>query len=273
MTLKQRIEALATAIGNYLRDSVLPRLLPAGGASGQVLAKTAATNYAVGWADPGGAPDQADPATPRVLFDDFVTQSTETGEVGFLNWSFTNGSIVAANNQQNHPGIQRRTGGTTANQVASFYLGAAVGTTVFRFDEFDEFTWIFAQAAAGIADTTWQFGILSAMGNIAPAHGVYLEKLPADTNWFFVCRNGGVQTRVNSGVAANTTAWIKIKVRRVSAAEVAFSINGGAEVSITTNIPDAADSFNIGAQHAATGTTARSVDLDFFSLKLLSVTR
>lgn len=217
--------------------------------------------------------DQADPGTPRVLVDDFVTQSAETGEVGFLNWTFTNGSMAAANAQQNHPGIQRRTGGTTANQVASFYLGSAVGTAIFRFDEWDEFTWIFAQALAAVTDTTWQFGLVATMGNIAPAHGIYLEKLPADTNWFFVCRNNNAQTRVDSGVAATGTNWIKVKARRVSAGEVAFSINGGAEVSITSNVPDAADAFNVGAQHAATGTTARSVDYDFFSLKLLGVAR
>lgn len=221
----------------------------------------------------GGSPDLADPGVAHVLRDEFITQSTETGEVGMLNWSFTNGSIATVNASQNHPGVQRRTGGTTANQVASFYLGAAVGTTLFRFDEFDECTWIFAQAAAGITDATWQFGIFAAMGSLTPTHGVYLECLPADTNWFFVCRNGGVQTRVDSGVAARVTAWVKLKFRRVSAGEVRFSINGGAEVAINTNIPDAADAFNIGQQHAATGTTARSVDFDFFSLRLLPINR
>lgn len=54
-TLKTRIENLATAVGNYLRDSVLPRLIPAGGGTGLVLAKTGAGDYAVGWAAAGGA--------------------------------------------------------------------------------------------------------------------------------------------------------------------------------------------------------------------------
>jgi hypothetical protein len=217
--------------------------------------------------------DPASPLTARVLVDDFVTQSNETGEVGFLNWSFTNGSVAAVNNVQNHPGIQRRTGGIVAAQVASLYLGALVGTTVFRFDEWDECNWIFAQAAAGIADTTFQFGLFGAVGTLTPVNGVYLEKLPADTNWFFVCRNNSLQTRVDSGVSATTTAWIKIRMRRVSAGEVRFAINGGAEIALTTNIPDPASSFNVGQQHAATGTIARSVDLDFFSLKLRPVLR
>lgn len=51
-SLKERIESLSTRIGNYIRDSILPRLLPAGGTTNQVLAKTSATDYAVGWSTP-----------------------------------------------------------------------------------------------------------------------------------------------------------------------------------------------------------------------------
>ncbi|MFM9881192.1 MAG: hypothetical protein ACKVOO_12380 [Burkholderiaceae bacterium] len=54
MALSDRINALATAIGNTLRDAVLPRLLPAGGSAGQVLAKTSAADYAAAWAAPAG---------------------------------------------------------------------------------------------------------------------------------------------------------------------------------------------------------------------------
>jgi hypothetical protein len=55
-TLASRISLLSTAIGNYIRDSVKPRLLPAGGSSGQVLAKSSATDYATGWVTPGSDP-------------------------------------------------------------------------------------------------------------------------------------------------------------------------------------------------------------------------
>lgn len=54
MSLATQINALATHVANYLRDSVLPRLLPAGGTTGQVLAKSSATDYAVAWAAPSG---------------------------------------------------------------------------------------------------------------------------------------------------------------------------------------------------------------------------
>lgn len=47
--LSARISQLATRIANYLRDSVIPRLLPSGGVSGQVLSKSSGTDYAVSW--------------------------------------------------------------------------------------------------------------------------------------------------------------------------------------------------------------------------------
>lgn len=56
-TLRERLDGLATGIGNYIRDSVLPRLEPAGGTTGQVLTKLSNTNYDTGWQTPstGGA--------------------------------------------------------------------------------------------------------------------------------------------------------------------------------------------------------------------------
>lgn len=47
--LSARISLLATRVANYIRDSVLPRLLPSGGEAGQSLTKSSATDYAVGW--------------------------------------------------------------------------------------------------------------------------------------------------------------------------------------------------------------------------------
>lgn len=49
MDLNGRISALATRIANYLRDNIVPRLLPSGGATGQILVKNSAVNYNAGW--------------------------------------------------------------------------------------------------------------------------------------------------------------------------------------------------------------------------------
>ena len=54
MSLVDRINALAASVGNKLRDSVLPRLLPAGGAPGQVLSKAGAGDFQSAWSTPSG---------------------------------------------------------------------------------------------------------------------------------------------------------------------------------------------------------------------------
>ena len=53
MSLATRIADLATAIGTDIK-ALFGRALPAGGAAGQVLAKTAAADYAAGWVDQSG---------------------------------------------------------------------------------------------------------------------------------------------------------------------------------------------------------------------------
>lgn len=52
MSLAAQITLLATRIGNTLRDTVMPRVQPAGGTTGQVLTKTSAVNYASAWQTP-----------------------------------------------------------------------------------------------------------------------------------------------------------------------------------------------------------------------------
>lgn len=54
MSLQTRLAALATAIGGDIK-ALFSRSLPAGGATGQVLAKTSETDYAVGWTTPSDA--------------------------------------------------------------------------------------------------------------------------------------------------------------------------------------------------------------------------
>ncbi len=214
-----------------------------------------------------------DPTAAPWGVDDFLTGSNETGEIGVLGWSFTNGTITAANSVQNHPGLIRRANGTTANQIASLYLGNSAAQVSFRFDEFDEQTWIFREFAAGVTDLTVRIGMFADVAGNPSSHGVYLELLPADSNWFFVSRSASVQTRVDSGVAARTTGWIKIKIRRIDASTVGFSINGGSEVTITSNIPPSSQLLHFGQMQVASGTTARSLDFDFFSFRLLPITR
>lgn len=230
-------------------------------------------NISSRWRSFGVLPaDQALPFSPRILSDDFLTQNTEAGEVGLLGWGFTNGTVAAQASSQNRPGVQRRTSGTTANQVASMYLGAAVGTQLMRFDELDEMWFSVALVTTG-TDFTVRFGAFADVSGNPPAHGLYIERLSTDTSFFGVSRNNSAETRT-AALVGQDTAFHTFRLRRVSATVVGFAVDGGAETQISaSNIPDATDGLNIGFQVIPTTTTARSLDVDFFSLKVLPMPR
>lgn len=215
--------------------------------------------------------DDTDPLIAPIIKDDFDSGSGETGEIGVLNWSFTNGTRVAVNAEDGHNGIIGHRSSTTANQVTSMYLGSNVSATLFLFKSFDYQYWVI-RAANSATDCAYQIGIMSSFGALTPNHGCYFERLSTDTNWFYVITNGGVSTRVDSTIAFDTS-WKILKIRRISITQVGFTINTGSEVVVTGNIPDDNDAFNTGLQLTGTTTTTRDLYIDFFSQKLLALTR
>lgn len=211
-----------------------------------------------------------DPLARRLLSDDFHSGSNEVGELGELGWSANVGTISPQSAEPAHPGMIRRTSGAIAAQLATMYI-TSLSLNGFRFEEWSETTWIFKPTAAN-SDAVYRFGITGDITVAAPPHAVYLERLATDANWFCVTRNNNAETRVDSGVAFGAN-WVKVRMRRVSAAEVRFSVNGGAELAITTTIPDPLDGLMFGNQIMPTTTTARAVDIDYFSAALSPVVR
>ena len=72
MSLASQITALAGTIRDKI-NTMMPRLLPAGGTAGQVLTKTSGTDYAAGWATQtkvtAGTTAPASPASGDVWID------------------------------------------------------------------------------------------------------------------------------------------------------------------------------------------------------------
>ena len=87
----------------------------------------------------------------------------------------------------------------------------------------------------------------------------YFERLAADTNWFGVGRVSGVQTRTDTGVAL-IADWFNLKMRRVSDTVVAFSVNGAAEVLVSSNTPIASNTMVFGFQIIPTTANSPPVD-------------
>lgn len=220
----------------------------------------------------GGGSDPTDPSVAQVIVDEFLMGSLETGEVGALGWSFLNGSVAGVN-AAGRPGIVRRTSGATANQVATFFAGNAGNQGILRFGDVDEMTWIVSPTTAG-ADFTIRAGFFEDMTVGGNPLGAHFERLSTDTNWFAKTVIGGPSaTRTDTTVALTAGGWFKLKVRRITDTNYGFTINGGTEISITTNTPPPGNATNFGVQIIPTTTTARVADIDFFSMKTRAISR
>jgi hypothetical protein len=81
-----------------------------------------------------------------------------------------------------------------------------------------------------------------------------------------------VQTRSDLGVAF-AASWFKFRVRRIDASTVGFRIDGGSEITITSNIPPASNVLLFGNHIIPQSANARSVDIDFYSHRLVAQSR
>lgn len=214
---------------------------------------------------------QLDPSTATVLRDDFLFASTETGEIGDLGWGFTNGTWNLINPVAGYPGIARRASTAVSGTVASIFTGGGGTSVVIRWDQFDEQTWVIRPVTAD-ADYDIRVGLFSDLTADPPSNGVYVERLAADAAWYGVTRAGGTQTR-SASLGAFAADWVKIKIRRIDATTVGFTVDGGTEVTQTANVIGDTTVAAFGAQVIPKSANARSVDFDFFSQRLTAQAR
>lgn len=206
----------------------------------------------------------SDPAAVVRMVDEFMFGSGESGELGDMGWSITNGSAALTTPESNHPGVLARTSGAVAGQIASMYTASAGTVPVIRFDQCGDCHWVIAPNSAG-SDGSYRFGFSSDLTTETPVQGFYFERKSTDANWFGVSRAASAETRVDTGVVF-AAAWTTLRLRRIDAATVGFSVNGGAEVTITTNIPSASHTLAIGNQLIPSAAAAVTVRMDAFSL-------
>lgn len=218
-------------------------------------------------------PDPTLPTSPPSPKDDFFSQSTETGEVGELGWTFTNGSIQPSGPEVNHPTVLIRRSGTVISQVSSMYTSSGQTSNLLRFDQLD-YSYLVFRLVATDADFAFRAGFTSDCSTTTPVHGLYIERTESDSGFFGVVRNNSNQSRTGVALTAHDTSWHTFRMRRVSAGSVGFMIDSNSEVILTSsNVPDPGDSFNYCIQIVPTTMVARDVILDFFSAKQLPQSR
>ncbi len=212
------------------------------------------------------------PNNIEVFRDDFIVGSNETGEIGHLNWGFTNGQALLLSAIAGHCGIFRRVA-TTDNQITSFYLGTASGYLPFQVQDFISFIYIFR-----VTDLSNQFslqlGVSADFGTNTPVNGVYFRKGSAENNFFAVCRAGSLETAVDTGTTYVQNQWYKFEVINDKINnQVIYKINNVTVATISTNIPSPTSGVNIGGNFVRLLGANRNLDIDYSAFIIQTTTR
>ncbi len=211
---------------------------------------------------------------PEPFEDDFVGGSTTSGSVGKLGWYTGNGSSNYRVSEANHPGIFRRDTSSSAGTIAHLNLVSATGSGQNNgfLGGTRDMTFV-VRLNTNDTDTAARVGDFQTANNDPPSSGDYFEKLYADTNWFYVTRNGTVQTgsRTDTGIAVST-GWITFRINRASDASIDFYINGTLIGSQTANIPTSM-ALNPGLQIVNQSAASKTIDIDYAKIIVAGISR
>lgn len=201
------------------------------------------------------------------LVDDFVGGAQDiSGSVGELGWSMLgSGGITTQAGELGHPGITRLDNAASDGISRQIMLSRGISSAgmIHPSDYFDLSFLI-------RVNTNDNATLVRAGLQLSSTNGIYLEKLAADVSWFGVCRAANVQTR-SAAVAATSAAWAMLRVRRANATTIAFSVNGGAEQNVTTNIPAQTISPSFYLYGAANAN--KTADIDLFEMYVYNLPR
>jgi hypothetical protein len=213
------------------------------------------------------------PRTNVWLSDDFAAGGLAANVYGQLGWTATvagSGSVAQLTALANHPGIYRLGTGATGSSRAQIYLwnGATTGVLL----PADTFDVTYIVRGNNNTNITIRLGLGNDASAAQPNDGIYFEKLNTETDWYGVCRASSSQTRTSSLVNAYSASnWYRLRLRRVDASTIGFSINDGTEQTVTATIPTAALVPYVVIANAAT--EDKTMDIDYFDMLMRGMSR
>lgn len=205
------------------------------------------------------------------LIEDFAVGGQTDNVIGTLGWRSVGGTTTTTHvaGEANHPGILRKATSATISSIGTISLKGRADM-LFLSSTFFDVLWI-VRLNTNDANTTVRIGIGGTdLNTQPPANGVYVEKLDADTSWFGVTRAASSQTRT-AALAATSTGWIKVRVRRIDASTVGFTLDGGTEVTATATVPTLGATVFVSIQNSAAAD--KTIDLDYCRIVLTGMTR
>lgn len=200
------------------------------------------------------------------LQDDFVSGNNTNGTIGVLGWIQNGGTTTLIASSANRPGIIRKNTTAAINTLAQLSMNSNSSTIDPALPH--TVIWV-VKNNQNDADVTTRIGEANSPITEPPTHGIYFEKLGADTNYFCVTRAGGVETRTDTGIAFNTNFNTSFINRNSSG--VMFYLNDALVCTHTTNIPTTFVNPFIYITNLAA--VDKSMDADYFEFRLYGLTR
>lgn len=201
------------------------------------------------------------------ISEEFLSGVGVSGSIGSLGWNAFN--VTAAQNSSitNHPGLYLIASSAVPGTVSALVLHGNTNNLVDPASSIRAFYAL--RLNSNDANTTIRVGLINSFTANPPSDGLYLEKLDADTDWFCVARNGGVQTRVTSSVPTST-AFTTVEIPKRSGA-VDFKINGANVCNISSNLPTTF--LDPAVQIISSVAESKTFDIDYFSLQIDGISR
>lgn len=206
------------------------------GVDDQVLTADSLQANGLRWGNPSMHPKQI------VLKDEFAGGGiTVANGIGELGWQGLAGTVTQPTSVFPNIGLLQLATGGTAGNGANLSLGAT------------------ANAVNGNlgGNTNWEATFIFKLGSIAAEifhigftnnntlttndpNGVYLTYNTdrGDTAFTYICKSGAVETKVSSGIAADTN-FHTVRMKSTTAGVVVFTLDGANSQTLSTNVPTA----------------------------------
>jgi hypothetical protein len=220
-----------------------------------------------------GCGSPSDIASVARHVEDFLTGTSGAWTGTASGWAGT------ASNVAGHPGRARLTSTAVAGTLKAAYPKTATAG-VFAINALWEVAAsLVIQQANSDADAVYRLGWAADAEANPSANWVGFQRLGGEANWRAVTRAAGTETVTDLGVAQGTS-YFHPRVRRFldpdngDTPTIGFSIDGGAEIKQTTNIP-ANGTFGTPFAHSYNGAAAASkiIDFDLIAMTVLGLAR
>jgi len=215
------------------------------------------------------------PNTSFELIDEFIgapVASARTGAIGFMpNTSGTSASVAAGTATDSALGVWDLATGTDTSGRSNIQP-VAIGSVCLGAGEviFEARIKIDALSDGTNTYTAWA-GLIDA-GNGEGTDAICFRYIHSANSgkWLAYTRSNSTETTIDTGTAFAANTWYRLRaVVNADASNVAFSVNGGTAVNITTNIPKAtarATGPGLTILKSA-GATSRTMTVDYYYLK------